>query len=97
MVINCTNIGMWPEVDETPLTASQLRDCSLVFDIVYHPIKTRLLIEAAKAGVPVLFGFDMFVRQAALQMERWTGVRPLLVAGRSWVAREIALRSGRSS
>ena len=97
VVINCTNIGMWPEVDETPLTASQLGGCALVFDIVYHPIKTRLLIEAEKAGVPTLFGLDMFVRQAALQMEQWTGMRPDLVPARDWVAREITTRSERSS
>ena len=97
MVINCTNIGMWPEVDETPLTASQLDGCSLVFDIVYHPTKTRLLMEAANASAAILSGSDMFVRQAALQMEQWTGIRPDLVAARDWVAREISTRSERSS
>ncbi|MCH8149478.1 MAG: type I 3-dehydroquinate dehydratase [Planctomycetes bacterium] len=97
VVINCTSVGMWPDVDATPLTATQLGGCSLVFDIVYRPLETRLLSEAAKVGAATLGGLDMFVGQAALQMEQWTGVRPDRASARDWVAREINTRSKRSS
>ncbi len=97
VVINCTSIGMWPNVAETPLTADQLGNCSLVFDIVYHPLKTRLLIEAAKVGVSTLSGLDMFVRQAGQQFEEWTGIRPDLESAGDLVTRELAKRSERSS
>jgi len=76
LVINCTSLGMWPIEDETPLHAAQLSGCDLVFDIIYNPVKTRLLHEAEQVGSRVLGGLDMFVRQAALQLERWTGVSP---------------------
>ncbi|GAG00058.1 unnamed protein product, partial [marine sediment metagenome] len=45
----------------------------VVFDIVYNPIKTRLLKEAKAAGAETVSGVDMFVWQGALAFEKWTG------------------------
>ncbi len=76
VLINCTNVGMLPDVDATPLPAEALHGCRLVFDVVYNPMETRLLREASVAGVATLSGLDMFVRQAAMQFELWTGRSP---------------------
>jgi shikimate dehydrogenase len=46
----------------------------LVMDLVYTPIKTRLLREAAAAGCDTIDGSEMFIRQGARQFELWTGM-----------------------
>ena len=73
VLINCTPVGMHPKVEETPFDAAHLRAAILVFDSVYIPESTRLLTEAAERGCRVVRGADMFVRQAALQFEMFTG------------------------
>jgi 3-dehydroquinate dehydratase / shikimate dehydrogenase len=73
VVVNCTPIGMHPEVDETPLTRSNLRPTMVVFDAVYNPENTLLIKEARQRGCKVVTGVDMFVRQAALQFKFFTG------------------------
>lgn len=74
ILFNTTSIGMHPHVDESPLgdhpTLSP--DC-LVFDAVYNPPATKLLQQAQAAGAPVIGGIEMFVRQAQVQFETWTG------------------------
>ncbi|MBI4579828.1 MAG: type I 3-dehydroquinate dehydratase [Planctomycetes bacterium] len=72
VVINCTSIGMWPNVDDAPLPAEGLAHKPLVFDTVYNPIETRLLREARDRGCPTVDGVAMFVGQAAAQFTLWT-------------------------
>ncbi len=71
-IINCTSIGMWPEVDATPLPKEGLAHRPAVFDTVYNPVETRLLREARAAGCRTIDGVAMFVNQAVGQFERWT-------------------------
>jgi len=73
VLINGTSVGMWPQVDESPVPISMLRKGMVVFDSVYNPIKTRLLAEAEQAGAVTASGLDWFVNQAAAQFELWTG------------------------
>lgn len=73
VLVNCTPLGMYPRVDESPLAAQALRPGMVVFDTVYNPVQTRLLADAARAGCLVVTGLEMFVRQAARQFELFTG------------------------
>ncbi|MHC4789398.1 MAG: type I 3-dehydroquinate dehydratase, partial [Planctomycetota bacterium] len=73
VVINGTSVGMWPQVDESPVPTGMLREGMVVFDSVYNPIRTRLLAEAERAGAVTASGLDWFVNQAAAQFELWTG------------------------
>jgi 3-dehydroquinate dehydratase/shikimate dehydrogenase len=73
IAVNCTPIGMHPNVDETPLTRSQLRQAMVVFDVVYNPENTLFIKEARARGCKVITGVDMFVRQACLQFQLFTG------------------------
>ena len=86
LLINCTPVGMFPRVDETPLPADQLTG-RYVYDLVYNPAMTRLLREAALAGCQTIGGLEMLVGQAREQFQWWTGTKP--VAG---VMREAALK-----
>jgi len=76
VLINCTPVGMWPKVNQSPMPADSLGDCRLVFDLIYRPLDTILLKNAAMAGCATLNGLDIFVRQAAMQFELWTGRTP---------------------
>ena len=67
VVINCTSIGMYPDVDATPVPAECLKSGMTVFDTVYNPAETLLLKQAAKAGAKTISGTEMFIRQAMAQ------------------------------
>jgi len=73
ILINATNVGMSPDVDETPVPARLLKPALIVFDIVYNPIQTRLLKEAEAAGAQTIGGLDMLAWQGAIAFEKWTG------------------------
>jgi 3-dehydroquinate dehydratase/shikimate dehydrogenase len=71
-IINATPIGMYPRTDASPLEAAELR-CALVFDLIYRPVRTRLLQLAERRGIETVSGAEMFVAQGVAQWELWTG------------------------
>jgi shikimate dehydrogenase len=73
LLINATSVGMSPSANVSPVPAKLLAGLPLVFDIVYNPIKTKLLQDAAVAGVKTISGVDMLAWQGALAFEKWTG------------------------
>ncbi len=75
ILVNATSVGMTPDIDETPVTSDLLRPDLIIFDIVYNPIKTRLLREAEAAGAKTISGLDMLIWQGALAFEKWTGLK----------------------
>jgi 3-dehydroquinate dehydratase/shikimate dehydrogenase len=77
--VNCTPLGMegGPAPDASPLPDDvPLDDTVTVFDTVYTPERTPLIRDAEARGARVITGLDMFMRQAALQFETWTGAPP---------------------
>ena len=76
VIVNCTPVGMTPATDEMPVHESFLKQGQTVFDLVYTPENTKLVREARSRGCHVVTGVDMFVRQAAAQFERFTGISP---------------------
>lgn len=86
-LVNATSAGMAPLADQTPLPAHFLANFRVVMDIVYSPLATRLLREAAQAGCAVINGLAMLLHQGAAQFETWTGQpAPLAVMGESLLA-----------
>jgi len=75
-LINCTSVGMHPNMDECPVHASFLKTGLFVFDTIYTPETTMLVREAKERGCHVLTGVEMFVRQAALQFKLFIGKDP---------------------
>lgn len=73
ILINCTPVGMHPNVDETPFQDHWLREGMIVFDTIYTPENTLLLKQAKGRGCVTVSGVEMFIRQAAAQFERFTG------------------------
>jgi 3-dehydroquinate dehydratase/shikimate dehydrogenase len=72
VVINCTSVGMHPDVDVSPLHPSFLKPGLVVFDTIYTPETTLLIKEARARGCHVITGVELFVRQAALQFRLFT-------------------------
>jgi 3-dehydroquinate dehydratase/shikimate dehydrogenase len=73
LILNCSPVGMHPDVATSPVPAEMLRKAFVVYDAVYNPMETRLLREAREAGCRTVAGIDHFVRQAVEQFELWTG------------------------
>ena len=73
ILIHATPIGMHPKSDQSLVPIQLLHKNLAVFDIVYNPLKTRLLIDAENAGCTVIPGIEMFLNQAAVQFKLWTG------------------------
>jgi len=76
VMINATSVGMHPYDQESPLPKKVLREGMAVMDIVYQPLRTKLLQEAEERRCQTINGLEMLSRQGAAQLEIWTGKRP---------------------
>jgi len=80
ILINATPVGMAPHEDAIPYPPQQLAKLQVVMDIVYKPLQTRLLREAAVRGCRTIDGLEMLIYQGARQFELFTGQKaPLAV------------------
>ncbi len=80
---------MAPQVDVTPYPGAPLARVQVVMDIVYKPLQTRLLREAASHGCRTIDGLEMLIHQGARQFELFTGL-PAPVAVMRQAARAAA-------
>ncbi|MEL6822031.1 MAG: type I 3-dehydroquinate dehydratase [Calditrichota bacterium] len=72
-VIQTTPVGMFPYVDKYPVGTSLFRKGRVVLDVVYNPAQTRFLRIAEERGCITISGEEMFLLQAAKQVEIFTG------------------------
>jgi shikimate dehydrogenase len=72
LLVNCTPIGMKPK-DPLPVRAKLLHKNLKVYDVVYTPLKTRLIRAAEKKSVKAAGGINMLLYQGVLAFELWTG------------------------
>lgn len=92
MVVNTTPLGMWPETDASPLPETFVwSDEQIVQDIVYRPMQTRLLQQAAASRATVLDGVGMLAGQGAASLKFWfdvdAPVKEMEVAVRDFIMR----------
>lgn len=73
ILIHCTPVGMHPNTKESAVPKALLHRDLAVMDIVYNPLKTKLLADAEARGLKTISGVEMFVNQAVIQFELWTG------------------------
>jgi shikimate dehydrogenase len=73
VLLQCTPVGMTPEVGRSLVPRELLHAGLAVFDAVYNPRRTLLIEQAAAKGCPVVEGSEMFLGQAMVQFELWTG------------------------
>lgn len=81
LIVNATPAGMKHFPADLPVPESSLRSVletggsKLLYDLVYTPYYTPLLIAGQENGSIILHGLDMFIHQAAASFEFWTGVQ----------------------
>jgi shikimate dehydrogenase len=92
LIVNATPLGMGSDT-RMPIPTSALRPGLIVADLVYHPLRTPLLLAAAAAGATTIDGLGMLVHQAAIQFEHWTGQNAPVGAMRAAALEELASRS----
>jgi shikimate dehydrogenase len=76
LLVNCTSVGMYPNVDEQPIPSEWLHPGLFVYDQIYNPLETRLIKAAKKIGAQAVNGVGMLVYQGAIAFEIWTGQSP---------------------
>lgn len=64
IIVNTTPVGMYPDNMNSPVDLGKFPNLSGVLDVVYNPLRTRLIMEAEKLGVPCMTGLSMLVAQA---------------------------------
>lgn len=80
IIVNATPIGMKGFMaDQMPLEAGdldKLTENTVIYDVIYNPVKTVLILEAQKRGLRTIGGLDMLIYQAQRAVEIWTGRTP---------------------
>jgi shikimate dehydrogenase len=76
IIIQTTNIGMSPFLEQIPISLVRLKPGSIVSDIIYNPLETQLLKVAREKEAVIQNGIDMFVNQGAIAFQYWTGILP---------------------
>lgn len=77
LIINATPLGMYPNVENSPVDDDQAEFLAgkICYDIVYNPLETKFIRQAKQAhGMPI-GGLDMLIYQGAESFYRWTGKR----------------------
>ncbi len=69
VVINTTPVGMYPNIDASPIDLSGFPKLSGVVDVIYNPLRTNLTLQAEKLGIKSINGLYMLVHQAAVAEE----------------------------
>lgn len=72
IIVQTTSVGMKPHVNDMIIAINNLQQKAIVSDIVYQPIKTKLLQEAEKLGSVIHYGHTMLLYQAQLAFNIWT-------------------------
>ena len=75
IIVNTTPVGMFPKADDCPIDLSKFPNLSGVADVVYNPLRTQLIVEAEKRGIPAAGGLEMLVAQAKYAVEIFLDTR----------------------
>jgi shikimate dehydrogenase len=95
VLIHCTPVGMHPHTDSSVVPKALLHRGLTVMDIVYNPLKTKLLADAEAQGLRTISGVEMFVNQAVMQFELWTGAQAPRAVMREVVLQHLGARPNR--
>ena len=69
IIVNTTPVGMYPKAGESALDIREFPQCKAVYDLIYNPLRTKLMLDAEEAGIPTFGGLPMLVAQAAKAVE----------------------------
>jgi shikimate dehydrogenase len=69
IIINTTPLGMFPNVDSSPLDLTTFKNCEAVVDVIFNPRMTKLALQAQELGIKAVTGLEMLVAQAKQAIE----------------------------
>ncbi|MBN1287094.1 MAG: shikimate dehydrogenase [Anaerolineae bacterium] len=74
LIVNTTSVGMWPDAGTSPWPDGlKIPPETVVYDLVYKPLRTRFLEQAESCGARTIDGIGMLVHQGAEALQLWTG------------------------
>jgi shikimate dehydrogenase len=93
LIVNCTPVGMWPDIAASPWPDGvPVPSGVTVYDLVYNPSRTAFMAQAEASGARAIGGLGMLVRQGAIAFELWTGLAPSLETMRGAAEQALAQR-----
>ncbi|HWT77076.1 MAG TPA: shikimate dehydrogenase [Mobilitalea sp.] len=69
VIVNTTPLGMYPNIDASPLDLRTFTQCEAVVDVIFNPLKTKLAKQAELLGIKAVTGLEMLVAQAKQAIE----------------------------
>ncbi len=73
IIVNTTPVGMYPKNGESVIDLRDFPKCIGVFDLIYNPLRTKLILQAEELGIPHKSGLHMLVAQAKKSSELFSG------------------------
>ena len=73
IIVNATPVGMYPNTGSSPVDIGIFKNCKGIFDLIYNPLRSRLMLEGQDRGIPAFSGMHMLVAQAACACKLFTG------------------------
>ena len=74
IVINATNIGLYPDTTKVPIDINSLSAAMIVSDVIPNPPKTQFINDAAARGCTTIDGLGMLVNQGRIGIKYWSGM-----------------------
>lgn len=75
ILINTTPCGMFPEAEDMPVDIAGFPALRGVVDVIYNPLRTKLVLAALRRGIPAGGGLYMLTAQAVRAAEEFRGIR----------------------
>ncbi|MDF2512712.1 MAG: hypothetical protein K0S04_2578 [Herbinix sp.] len=69
IIVNTTPLGMYPNLEGSPLDLTAFTKCEAVVDVIFNPLKTKIAIQAEAMGIKAVTGLEMLVAQAKQAIE----------------------------
>lgn len=73
VIANASPVGMYPHSGHSPIGLAPFTRLEAVADVVYNPLRTRLVQDAHRRGLEATGGLAMLIAQAAVACELFTG------------------------
>ncbi len=73
IVINTTPVGMFPNIARSAISLNAFSNLEAVIDVVYNPLRSKLVADALEKGIKAIGGLYMLVAQAAYAAEKFVG------------------------
>ncbi|MBT7102607.1 shikimate dehydrogenase [archaeon] len=90
IIVNTTSLGMHPHEDASPIPKESLKPNHIIFDVIYNPLKTKLIKDAESIGCKTISGVNMLVHQGAQSLRIWLGIEPPIQAMKEEVLKNLS-------